>query len=70
MNPTLNGAVRSKTNYLGLAALVLGTLQVNHEAFGVVIDQKWLGLLNLALGVGIIVVRFFTTESLAEKGRP
>lgn len=68
MNPTVKGSLKSKTNWIGLALLVFGTLQVNYEAFGAVIDPKYLGLVNVAFGIAVIVLRFFTTESLAEKG--
>jgi hypothetical protein len=68
MNPIVKGSIKSKTNWLGLALLIFGTLQANHEAFGAVLDPKYLGLINMAFGIAVIVLRYFTSESLAEKG--
>ena len=68
MNATVRGSLKSKTNWLGLALLIFGTLQANSAAFGAVIDPKYLGLINIAFGIAVIVLRFFTTESLADKG--
>jgi membrane protein YdbS with pleckstrin-like domain len=68
MNPTLIGAAKSKTNYLALILLILGAVQANAAAFGAIIDQKWMGLANMLIAVLVIVVRFYTNESLAAKG--
>jgi hypothetical protein len=68
MNATLTGAIKSKTNWLGLILLVLGTIQANAAAFGAVIDQKWMGMANMVIAILVIVVRFYTDQSLAEKG--
>lgn len=68
MNPTVKGSLKSKTNWLGLILLVLGTVQANASALGVIIDPKWMGMANMGIAIAVIVVRFFTTESLAEKG--
>lgn len=68
MNPTIKGAIKSKTNWLGLILLVLGTIQANAAAFGVIIEPKYMGLANMVIAILVIVVRFFTDQSLAEKG--
>ena len=68
MHPAITGSLKSKTQWLGLSLMIFGTLQANHAAFGAVIDPKYLGLINMAFGVAVVVCRFFTTESLASKG--
>lgn len=67
MNPTLKGATRSKTVYLGLAVAVLGYLQANIGHLSPFIKPEYLGLANVLLGASVIVVRFVTDQSLAAK---
>jgi hypothetical protein len=69
MNATiLKGATRSKTVYLGLVILVVGVIQANAAALAPFIPEKYFGLFNMMLGVLVVVVRFFTDQSLEEKG--
>lgn len=65
---TVIGASRSKTIWLGFAITLFGYLQANVHTFAPWIDQKYVGLLNMLLGMGVIVVRFYTDQSLADKG--
>jgi hypothetical protein len=67
MNPTFSGAARSKTIWLGLFITVFGYLQANLHTFAPWVDQKYIGLLNMAFGLGVIVVRFYTDTALADK---
>ena len=78
MNQTLSGAVRSKTNYLGLLVTMMGYVQANLSSFKVILApvmkpeyvEALIGMVGMAAGLAIIVVRFYTTESLAQKGAP
>jgi hypothetical protein len=67
MNKTTSGAVRSKTIWLGGAVAVLGYVQANISLFAPWLDPKYIGLGNVLLGVAVIVVRFYTDSSLADK---
>lgn len=78
MNPTLSGAVRSKTNYLGLLVTMMGYVQANLSSFKVILApvmkpeyvEALIGIIGMVLGLSVILVRFYTTESLAQKGSP
>lgn len=67
MNPTVHGASRSKTIWLGFFITIFGYLQANIHTFAPWIDQKYIGLANMLLGLGVIVVRFYTDSALSEK---
>lgn len=62
------GAAKSKLMWLGLAVLVMGEVQRNADVLAAFIPHEWMGIFTSALGLGIMVARFFTTESLEEKG--
>lgn len=64
------GAAKSKTIWLAVFVMVGGYLQQNREALAPFVDPKWLGLVDIVLGAGIIAARFFTSKSLLEKGAP
>jgi hypothetical protein len=76
MNATLKGSIKSKINWLGLAVIVLGYLQSGLGNLRVILMpfikpellEALLGLISMAVGIAIIVARFFTEDSLAEKG--
>lgn len=67
MNPTVTGATKSKTIWLGFLVTLFGFLQANVHTFAPWVDQKYIGLGNMLLGLGVIVVRFFTDSALSEK---
>lgn len=67
MNPTVQGAARSKTIWLGFLIALFGYLQANVHTLAPWLDQKWIGLGNMLLGLGVIVVRFYTDSALSEK---
>ena len=67
MKATAAGAARSKTVYLGLAVMVLGYLQANIGVIAPYVKPEILGLANVAIGTAIIITRFFTDQSLADK---
>ena len=61
------GATRSKTVYLGLAITVMGYLQANVNALAPFIRPEYLGTVSMGLGLAVILVRFVTDQSLADK---
>ena len=65
---TAKGTVKSKTIYLALAVIVLGYLQSHKDVVAPLIRPEHLGLLDMVVGLAILVCRFFTSETLAEKG--
>lgn len=67
MNPTVQGAARSKTIWLGFLITLFGYIQANIHTFAPWIDQKYIGLGNMLLGLGVVVVRFYTDSALSEK---
>jgi hypothetical protein len=68
MNPTVKGSVKSKLMWLGLITTILGALQANPDVLAPFLEAKYVGLFNMLVGVGIMVARFFTTQSIADKG--
>lgn len=64
---TARGAVKSKTNWLGVAVVALSYAQANQEQIEQYIDPYYLPLFGFVLGGAIIVVRFFTSQPLSEK---
>jgi hypothetical protein len=64
----VKGAAISKTVWFGLALTVFGFLQNQGDVWAVFVDPKYVGLLNMGIGLVVIVLRFFTTTSLTEKG--
>lgn len=62
---TAGGAVRSKTNWIGLTLILLTYFQGNLARFGLSGDN--LDLVYGCLGALIIVNRFFTTKPLSER---
>lgn len=71
MNPIVKGSIRSKTNWLGLAVVILGYIQLpeNMKVLAEYIPAALVPLANMLVGVCVIAARFVTSESLAEKGQ-
>lgn len=75
MNPTATGAAKSKTIWLGLLITLMGYFQANLPLLRVVLAptvgqervELAMGLIQMALGVGVIIVRFYTDRALADK---
>ena len=72
MRSLIRGSVKSKTNWLGLAVVVLGYLQMpdSQQTLGQYLPAQFMPLANMAVGLAVIVTRFFTKQSLADKGAP
>lgn len=64
----IKGAALSKTVWLGLALTVVGYLQTQNGVWSQWVDPKWAGVIDMGFGLAVIVLRFVTTTSLAEKG--
>ena len=71
MNPVVKGAVRSKSNWLSLVSIILGYLMLpaNMEILAQYIPPATLPLLSMLTGLALLVVRFYTSESLEDKGK-
>jgi len=73
----VKGAARSRTIRLGLAIIVMGYLQANlplvEKLVGSFMDKETVDLvmaaITMLLGLGVVVMRFLTTESLQAKGQ-
>lgn len=66
----LMGALRSKTVWFGIAIYVASFAQeFILPQLGSALPAEKAGYFGMALGVGVIVLRWLTTTSLAEKGR-
>ena len=61
------GAVKSKTNWLGLSVIVLTYAQANLAQLEGMVSAGTLKTVGFALGIAIIVNRFFTTQPLSQK---
>ena len=66
MKETIQGAARSRTVWLGMIAAVLGVIQANPQAIAPFVEPHWLGLINMLVGIGIVVVRFDTQGPLGQ----
>jgi hypothetical protein len=70
MTPAVKGALKSKTNWLALALIVLGYFETKQALLLQYVPPHWQGLATMALGATLTVVRFFTSQSLTDKGLP
>ena len=60
MKDKIHGAARSRTVWLGMIAAALGVIQANPQAIAPFVEPHWLGLINMLVGIGIVLVRFDT----------
>lgn len=66
---------RSRTNWVGLAIVVTGYLQSNVKLMELLLSpvvspenaETVMGAITMALGLSVIVLRFFTDTALANK---
>lgn len=61
------GAARSWTIYYGLALAVLLYLEANQHQFLGFVPEKYRPLTGLALGLGVVILRFKTTVPVHER---
>ena len=62
----MNKQMKSKTNWLGTAVLILGTIQTGLPEVAHYLGDK-MGLINMGIGVAIIILRQLTTQPISEK---
>lgn len=75
MHPTIVGATKSKTVYLGLVITIIGYLQSNLPLLKAILSplvgeeniEMTMGALTMLLGLTVIIVRFQTDTALANK---
>lgn len=65
----LQGSVRSKTQWLGLAVLVVSYLQLpaNEALIKKLLGEETLALAGMLIGLGILIARWYTENSLVDK---
>lgn len=63
----LKGASRSRLNWLALVLAIAGLIQSNVDVFGEFLTPRWQGLLTLAVGVAILILRWRTRLPLEDR---
>jgi hypothetical protein len=59
--------MRSKTMWFSLLLVIFGALLDNFSYLQNIIDQKYYGLLLVAIGIIVAILRFVTTQPLDNK---
>ena len=67
MSRRMRGALHSKTMWLAITLAVLGAAYENFSYIENIIDPRWYGVLLIAIGVAVAVLRVLTTLPLDEK---
>jgi hypothetical protein len=67
MNPTVKGAVRSKTIWLNVALATLGGLELMGSQITTLLGPEWAAALVMLGALVNIALRVYTTQALAEK---
>ena len=67
MNPTIRGAVRSKTIWLNVALAAFSALELAGGHLSVLLGAKWTAGILLVGSLINVTLRAYTTTSLAEK---
>lgn len=68
MKDTIRGAVRSKTVWINVALAALSGLELMGSHITTLLGQKWAAGLVMLGAITNVVVRAYTTQTLAEKG--
>lgn len=68
MKNTVRGALKSKTNWFGIALVVLPFVQQEWHVWSGLLPEKYRIYALSVIGLVVIVLRFMTREPLAEKG--
>jgi len=61
------GMVRSKTMWFSLALVILGVIYDNFSYVENIINPRFYGVLLIAIGIVVAILRFITTMPLDEK---
>jgi hypothetical protein len=67
MRSLMRSAMKSKTIWLGLALVILGAMYDNFSYVQNLIHPQWYGVIIVAIGVAVAVLRFVTTLPLDKK---
>lgn len=67
MRRKTRGAMHSKTMWFSLALMVLGVVYDNFSYVQNIIDPRLYGIILIAIGVVVAVLRFITTMPLEDK---
>ena len=67
MRKIMRSALRSKTIWLGLLLVILGALYDNFSYLQSIIHPQWYGIILVAIGVAVAILRFITTMPLEDK---
>lgn len=67
MRRKTRGAMHSKTMWFSLALVILGVVYDNFSYVENIIDPKLYGVLLIAIGIIVAILRFVTTLPLDEK---
>lgn len=59
--------IRSKTINYALVVALLGVLETNYRLIETYIPEQYRGLIYILISAGIVVLRFKTTEAMANK---
>lgn len=64
---TAGKAAKSKTVHLGLWLAVAGFMQTQTEFFSMFLTPQQQGFVTMAVGLAVVVLRFYTTVPVSEK---
>ena len=67
MRSLMRSAMKSKTIWLGLALVILGAMYDNFSYLQDIIHPQWYGVIIVAIGVAVAVLRFVTTLPIEDK---
>jgi hypothetical protein len=67
MRSLMRSAMKSKTIWLGLALVILGAMYDNFSYVQNLIHPQWYGVIIVAIGVAVAVLRFVTTLPIEDK---
>ena len=67
MRRKARGAMHSRTMWFSLALVVLGVIYDNFSYVQNIIDPRLYGILLIAIGIVVAILRFITTSSLDDR---
>ena len=67
MRRRARGAMHSRTMWFSLALVVLGVIYDNFSYVQNIIDPRIYGVLLIAIGIVVAILRFITTSSLDDR---
>jgi hypothetical protein len=68
MKDAIKGGFKSKTIWFGTAVTILGIVQSTIPTLALTPTQT--GLVGMAIGIVVVILRAITSDSLSEKGSP